>query len=185
MVLAAEQLKPGASEPPAFERIYQTEFNYVWNFLVRMGVAQRDRGDVTHDVFEAVYRSLERYDPARPLRPWITGVAFRVATNFLRRAWVRQEIPREVETRSARPDAEALASQQERRALLLRALAEISADQRAVIVLHDLEGHSIPVVAEILEVKAATLYSRLRTGRQQLARAVRRLSRLNTTTGGR
>ena len=41
----------------------------MWHTLRRLGVRQRDLADVTHDVFVTVYRRLDSYDPARPLRP--------------------------------------------------------------------------------------------------------------------
>lgn len=159
-----------------FQRIYETEFNYVWNFLRRMGIAERDLKDKAQDVFEVVYRTLDRYDPSRPIRPWITGITFRVASNHRRAAWRHQEVsPERMEFEDRGPNPERALQDKELRHLLLRALEKLDLDRCAVIVLHDLEGFSIPDIGEMLEVNIATLYSRLRKGRQELVSGVKRM----------
>ena len=159
--------------PPDYKQIYDSEFQYVWNFLIRMGVPRRDLRDKVHDVFEALYRCRDKFDPSRPIRPWITGIAFRVASNLRRSACFRREVYREeVEVPSGDLDPEAMVRQMERRSLLMRGLDRLDQDFRAVIVLHDLEGYTIPVIAEMLEVNTSTMYSRLRQGRQLLAKSI-------------
>ena len=65
--------------------IFETELDYVWRSLRRLGVRERDVDDVTHDAFIVVYRTLDQYDPSRPLRPWLFGIASRHAANSCRR----------------------------------------------------------------------------------------------------
>src|SRR5438128_12143498 len=60
-----------AAEKPDFAELFEREFEYVWFTLRRFGVSTRDLEDVTHDVFIQVYKHLDRYDPQRPLRPWL------------------------------------------------------------------------------------------------------------------
>ncbi len=159
--------------PIDFDQIYNSEFQYVWNFLIRMGVPRRDLRDKVHDVFEALYRCRDRFDPSRPTRPWITGIAFRVASNLRRSASFRREVYREeVEVPTGALDPEAVVQKMQQRSLLMRGLESLEPDYRAVIVLHDIEGYTIPVIAEMLEVNTSTMYSRLRQGRQLLAKAI-------------
>ena len=61
-------------------------------------------------------RRVADYDPARPVRPWLFGFAFRVASRFRRRAYRRHEVPTASETAtdptpSAAEEREALAIQ--------------------------------------------------------------------------
>ena len=163
--------------PPGFEEIYKSEFQYVWNFLIRMGVPRRDLRDKVHDVFEAVYRCRENFDPSRPIRPWITGITFRVASNLRRSARFKREVYREeVEVSDlANDNPEQAVERIQQRALLMRGLDSLEPDYRVVIVLHDLEGHTIPAVAEMLDINTSTMYSRLRQGRQLLAAAIHRI----------
>ncbi|MBK6520233.1 MAG: hypothetical protein IPG04_40425 [Polyangiaceae bacterium] len=101
-----------------------------------------------------VHRELARFDPARPIRPWLFGIAFRVASDHRRLARVRREVPT-----AQVPDAAALAESAEAhleraddRALVLAALAALDLERRAVIVMHDLDGFSAPQVAAELGI---------------------------------
>lgn len=157
---------------PAFHEIYRIELAYVWRSLRRLGVPPADVEDLAHDVFVIVHRKLSTYDPARPLRPWLFGIAFRVAAASRRLLRTGLEVtvadvPRSAAATTADGEAEALASERRRR--VLAALLSLDLDQRAVVVLHDIDGAPAPDIAAALEVKLNTVYSRLRLGRAKLA----------------
>src|SRR4051812_36542553 len=79
-------------EVPDFRVIYEAHFNYVWHSLRRIGVQDADLEDLAHDVFVAFYRGLDNYDPTRPVKPWLFGICFRVASDHRRRARHRFEV---------------------------------------------------------------------------------------------
>lgn len=112
---------------------------------------------------------------ARPARPWLFGIALRLASNHRRtrrrRREVDAELPDQID-RAAGPDAQV--AQRQAQALVFAALDELPDDQRAVFVLHELEGQPAPAIAADLGVPVATIYSRLRLGRERFARAVQR-----------
>ncbi len=169
---------PTPTTPPPlaeFREVYEAEFDYVWRTLRRLGVPERDLEDVSHDVFVAFYRARDSYDRTRPLRPWLFGIAFRVASDFRRRAQHRYEVPSEPrEVPDGAPDAAEQLQASENRALVLRGLQALDLDRRAVFVMHDLDGHSMPEIAAVLAVPLNTLYSRLRLARSEFAAAVKR-----------
>ena len=76
----------------ALDDIYEREFRYVWQGLRRLGIPPRDLPDVTHDVFVTVFLNLHKYDRARPLRPWLFGVTFRVASDHLSLSRNKREV---------------------------------------------------------------------------------------------
>ena len=178
-VSAAVALVP-TPEPKApgldFRTIFETEFEYVWHSLRRLGVRERDVDDVTHDTFIVVYRTLDQYDPGRPLRPWLFGIASRHAANYRRRAHHRGDVMEhatELADHSAGAE-ETLASRQAAD-LVLAALDALDVDRRSVFVLHEFDGVSIPDVAAALGVPLNTAYSRLRLAREHFTAAVKRL----------
>ena len=57
----------------------------------------------------------------------------------------------------------------ERRAVVAEALNQINADQRAALVLVDMEGYSVEEAAEILGCAPGTIKSRCHRGRARLA----------------
>jgi|HubBroStandDraft_1064217.scaffolds.fasta_scaffold141385_2 RNA polymerase sigma-70 factor (ECF subfamily) len=63
----------------------------------------------------------------------------------------------------------------EAREIVLKILERLDFDRRAVIVMHDMEGFAAPEIAEELGVPLNTVYSRLRTAREELKAAARQL----------
>ena len=161
-----------------FRALYEEHFDYVWFTLRRHGVRPRDLEDLTHDVFVACARSWDRYDPERPLRPWLHGIAFRVASDHRRRAGISREVPvPEVLGAVSEPGALDALEASERRRLVLDGLEVLSDDQRLVFVRHELDGESVVEIARSLNIPENTAYSRLRLARRRFTEAVRRRAR--------
>src|SRR5690606_5793240 len=164
--------------PPAdFEALYQGEFAYVVRTLRRLGVVPEDLEDAAHDVFVAAFRRREDRDPARPIRPWLFGIAYRVVGNYLQKAHRRRERPQHSfpDARSGGPTPEESAEQAEKRTMLLKALDSLDLEHRAVAVLYDVEGRPAPEIAGILGIPLNTVYSRARNARQKLLAATKTL----------
>jgi RNA polymerase sigma-70 factor (ECF subfamily) len=169
--------EPAQDGPWDMDAIFRLEFRYVWNSLRRFGVAERDLEDVTHEVFVRVQDQLELFDPSRPLRPWLFGIALGLATNYRRLARHRVDLPGDLpevadSTRTAAEDLE----RREQAALVHSALLQVRLEQRAVLVLHELDGYPVPEVASTLGLTLNTAYSRLRLGREAFRAAFRRLA---------
>jgi RNA polymerase sigma-70 factor (ECF subfamily) len=168
----------GHPETPApwdFRSLFDAEFDYVWHTLRRLGVRDRDLEDVTHDVFMAVHKKLATFDGERPRRPWLFGFAYRIAADYRRLARHRREAPEIAEPLDPAPSALDQALRGEALEIAHRALDTLSLEQRAVFVLHELDGCPIPEVAAALGMPLNTAYSRLRLAREDLARTIRRL----------
>jgi RNA polymerase sigma-70 factor (ECF subfamily) len=176
----ASQL-PSAAAAPAratvdFQSLYKQEFGYAWRTLRRLGVRERDLADLAHDLFIVVFRHLADYDPARPVRPWLFGIAFRVVSDYRRSARVtRETLGDGIEVVDRAPPADQQIAERQARDAVIRVLDELELDRRAVVVMHDLEGHPVPEIAAALAIPVATAYSRLRLGREDLAAAIKRL----------
>jgi RNA polymerase sigma-70 factor, ECF subfamily len=166
---------------PDFPTLYRSEFAYVWNTLRRLGAPTRDLEDLAHDLFVVVHRHLGDYDPGRPLRPWLFGIAVRVLSDYRRTFRNSRE---RLDSRSpageaidGRPAADEQLADAQARALLMTALDQLPPDRRAVLVMHDLDGIGVPEIAAALEIPLNTAYSRLRLARADLTAAVRRPQR--------
>ena len=161
-----------------FRTLFDREASYVMCSLRRLGVRERDIPDVAHDVFVTVYRLLDGFDADRPARPWLFAIALRVAADHRRLARHR-EIPSDAlhDRQDEAASADELVATAQRRALVLRALDTLDLDQRAVVVMHDLDEVAVPAIAEALSIPINTAYSRLRLGRERFRAAVTRLAR--------
>jgi len=124
---------------PEFNQVFKQHFTYVFYSLRRLGVQDRELEDVTHDVFIVVHRKLIDYDPTRPIKPWLFGIAFRVASDHRRRARHRREVlDSEREAVAPGKTADETLEQKEAQRLVLAALEHLEPDQRAVFVMHEI-----------------------------------------------
>ncbi len=159
-----------------FPNLYRSEFPYVWKTLRRLGAPAADLEDLAHDVFVVVHRHLRDYDPSRPLRPWLFGIAVRVVSDFRRLGRNARELPgQSIEPADAGPTPEQHVQGKEARALLMKALDGLDLDRRAVFVLHELDELPMPEIAAALSIPLNTAYSRLRLARADLAGFIARM----------
>jgi RNA polymerase sigma-70 factor (ECF subfamily) len=166
-----------SAERPTFDDVYAREFDYVWCTLRRMGVHESSLPDAAHDVFVVVFRRLGDFDPSRPLRPWLFGIAYRVASDRRALAYNRKESPTDVLPETAattEPDALQSLERAQRRAMVHTALGSVDEAQRAVLIAHDLEERPMADVAREMEIPLKTAWSRLRLARESLTRALQR-----------
>jgi RNA polymerase sigma-70 factor (ECF subfamily) len=161
---------------PSLGDLFAMHARYVWNTLRRLGVPASELEDVTHDVFLQIHGHLREFDPSRPVRPWLFGFAFRVASNARRRAFRRRETLADTDAlpgQAASP--EELTSAEQDRRMVLEALLAVDLQRRAVFVLYELDGEAMVDIALSLGIPVNTAYSRLRLARAEFAAAVKRL----------
>jgi RNA polymerase sigma-70 factor (ECF subfamily) len=168
---------PKADRAARFRAVFESEFQYVWTSLSRLGVPACDVEDVAQEVFAQVYAKLDAYEPTRPLRPWLFAFAFRCASVWRRRARGRREAVGEgVDTV---PASGLAADESMERAedldLMFRALESVEWSRRAVLILYELDECPMKEIAESLRIPTFTGYSRLRVARREFATAFRRL----------
>lgn len=163
-----------------FTALYHQHFDYVWNIARRLGVPPQHLADVTHDVFVTVFRKLDEYDPARPAKPWLLAITFRVTRNHQRLAGYRNELLTKdgestVDSVDPQPTADERLGAAQERALVRDALDALDDDRRAVLVLHDIEERPAAEIAAMCEIPVKTVYSRLHSARELFTAAVRRI----------
>ncbi len=168
-VLAIDGIGQPPEPPDERERLRATlseHFAVVWRALRRFGVPQALVDDAALHVFYVLSNHLAEV-PAGKERAFLLSTALRVAANERRKAARSRETP------SADLDSEAsgganpeqLLDWKERRLALDDALSRLPLEQRAVFVLFELEGFSLPEIAETLSVPLGTATSRLRRAR--------------------
>ena len=155
---------------------FQREFDYLCRTLRRLGVLDADVEDLVHEIFLVLYRRWDDYDPSYPLRPWLFGIAFRVASAHRKRA--AREVPHgslDIEDGALQPE-QALEAEQAR-AIVLAALGRVPLPRRGVLVMHDLDSVAMRDIASVLSIPLFTAYSRLRKARREFEAAVHAIQR--------
>ena len=155
---------------------FQRELDYIHRTLRRLGATTAEVEDLAQDVFLALRKSWSQYDPERPLRPYLFGIAFRLASAYQRKS--RREIAfGVVEIDDVGPGPDDALQVKRARALVLTALERIPIPRRAVLIMRDIDDVPVDQIASVLSIPLFTVYSRLRKARRELDAAVKRTLR--------
>lgn len=150
---------------------YRAEFDYVCRSLVRLGVRDADIEDMAHEVFVVLCRKWNGFDRSRQLRPYLFGIAFRVAAAH-RRRYGREVAYDGTDIADGARNAEQEVWSTQARAMVLRALEQIKLSRRAVLIMYELDEVPMAMIAKTLGIPLFTAYSRLRKARKEFKIAI-------------
>jgi RNA polymerase sigma-70 factor (ECF subfamily) len=157
--------------------LLRLHFRAVWRAVRRLGVTEDVADDAAQEVFIVAARKLDAIEPGGE-RAYLYGIAVRIASNARRARRTRREDSDEdavLSVASEAPRADALLEKKRLRELLDVVLDGLSDDLRTVFVLFELEGFSMREIAELLDLPAGTVASRLRRGREAFQAAAERV----------
>ena len=131
-----------------------------------------DADDAVQEGMLAAWRAIDRYDPARPFRPWLMRIVVNAALDARRRSRVRQAEPigETLESGGLGPDQMAEAALL--RAKLNAGLAGLPERQRVALVLFDAEGWGHAEIAAALGVPEGTVRSYVFHARRAMRRSL-------------
>lgn len=137
----------------------------VFGLCVRLLHHRHDAEDVTQEVFLRIFRSLRRWDPGRPLRPWVMGIAVNRCRTWLSRRSRRPEPVDYLQDTVAGPAPDDSAE-------LLRevrtAVGELRLNYRTVFVLFHEQGQAYEEIALTLERPVGTIKTWLHRARLEV-----------------
>jgi len=136
----------------------------VWRTLRRLGTLASDADDAAQHVFWCFAQRAAEVEPGCEA-PFLTAVAVKVAANVRRKVERRREIPIQEPEMVSSESPETLLQQKQLRQQLDSGLSTLLPEQRAIFVLFELEGFSLPEIAQSLGIPLGTATSRLRRAR--------------------
>jgi RNA polymerase sigma-70 factor, ECF subfamily len=180
--VTAEVPLPRADERADRERLarlLRDEFRSVWRLVRRFGVPSASADDAAQEVFIIAARRLGEIEIGGERR-YLFGIAIRVAANARRALAKRPEqadTDALIDAQSHTPLSDALLDQKRMRELSDSVLDAMSLELRTAFVLFELEGFSVPEIAELLEIPTGTVASRLRRAREIFQTVAARLKK--------
>ena len=116
--------------------------------------------DIAQEAFLAAIRALDRFDRRRPFGPWLHRIVVNRAIDWSRARALRAEVGGDaLEERASSAPMDAAYSEP-----TAAALAALSPEHRAVIVLRHLLDYTPGEIADLLDLPRGTVNSRLRRG---------------------
>jgi RNA polymerase sigma-70 factor, ECF subfamily len=122
--------------------------------------------DIAQESFLAAIRALDRFDRRRPFGPWLHRITVNRAIDFVRARKLRRESVLADAAEDTAPEDAGLSDE------LIAALAALSPEHRAVIVLRYLLGYTPGEIGQILRLPRGTVNSRMRRALDRLRPAV-------------
>lgn len=167
-----------AGDERAFGELVDLLGGPVLGWLRRSGVPPQDAEELLQETFGRVHQAADRYQPDRPLKPWVFAIATNAARTWFRRRKVRQivhlgQVPEE---EGREPTGPELVEARETTAWLEAELARLPDRQRDVVLLCCVERLDQADVSHALGIPVSTVKTRLRRGRMTLLEARRRRS---------
>ena len=162
----------------AFGVLFARHRDRLWAVAMRTMGDPDDAADGLQDGMIAAFRRAGSFRGEAAVTTWLHRVVVTACLDRLRAAKIRrlEALPDDVEDRgtlvaTAQHDdhPEAAAEDAERRRRVLDALATLPTDQRAALVLVDMEGYPVAEVAVMLHCAEGTVKSRCSRGRTKLA----------------
>lgn len=159
----------------AFRQLYARHAPDAARFLRRMLDDAAAADDALQETFVRVHRGLREFEPGRPLRPWILGIARHTALGALR---AKQRAAKLSALGAADPPdsrtTDDVARTRDTRARVLEAVAALAPEHREVVLLRLAHGLVLADVARALDVTERTVRNRLRAAVVLLERELRR-----------
>lgn len=174
-------------DPDAFALLFARHRDRLWAVALRTTGDPEVAADGLQDALVSAFRRAGTYRSEAKVTTWLHRIVVNACLDRLRSAKVRRSepLPEDLDrletdlatagvdqpTGSSRPSVDPAehAVAQERRRAVMSALSQLAPEQRAAVVLVDMEGYSVAEVAAILDCAPGTVKSRCSRARSRLA----------------
>ncbi|GAA2821993.1 RNA polymerase sigma factor SigM [Saccharopolyspora taberi] len=157
-------------DPHAFSELFRRHRDRLWAVALRTMRDHEEAADALQDAMISAFRNASSFRAESQVTTWLHRIVVNACLDRIRRRQARPTVPLP-DTGPAEPAVprDAMAEQDTRMAVQ-DALAELPEDQRAAIVLVDVEGYSVAETSTMLGVAEGTVKSRCARGRTKLAK---------------
>ena len=169
-----------AGDPDAFAELVRRHRDRLWAVALRTLGDREEAADALQDALVSAFRSAHTFRGQSAVTTWLHRITVNACLDRVRRAATRRTAPVADEQNldalmEPEESAEAPTERAELHRELVAALGTLPAEQRAALVLVDMQGYSVAEAAQVLDVPIGTIKSRCARGRARLLPLVRHL----------
>ncbi|WP_030762514.1 RNA polymerase sigma factor SigM [Streptomyces sp. NRRL F-2664] len=160
-------------DPDAFGELVRRHRDRLWAVALRTLGDREEAADAVQDALVSAYRAARTFRGESAVTTWLHRITVNACLDRARKAASRRTAPIDDTERLERllephESAEAPAERQDLHRQLLAALRTLPEEQRAALVLVDMQGYPVAEAADILDVPTGTVKSRCARGRAKL-----------------
>jgi len=160
-------------DPEAFGEIVRRHRDRLWAVAVRTLGDREEAADAVQDALISAYRAAHTFRGQSAVTTWLHRITVNACLDRARKAASRRtsltdDTERLDQLLEPHESAEVPAERRDLHRQLIAALAQLPAEQRAALVLVDMQGYPVAEAAEVLGVAVGTVKSRCARGRARL-----------------
>jgi RNA polymerase sigma-70 factor (ECF subfamily) len=177
-----------AHDEMAFREIVERYQSKVFSIIYGILRNRNDSEDIAQQVFAKIYFSIKNFDFRSSLLTWIYKITVNECYDYLRKKRVRKLVYESDFTNDdallmensepAMDQAPAVDKRLAQHDLVVKLLSKISDEDRSLILLKEVEGHSVEELSEMTGMNENTIKVKLFRARQKLMKAAQRLGKL-------
>ncbi|MGW6291899.1 RNA polymerase sigma factor SigM [Streptomyces sp. NPDC055058] len=176
-------------DPDAFGELVRRHRDRLWAVALRTLGDREEAADAVQDALVSAYRAAHTFRGQSAVTTWLHRITVNACLDRARKAASRRTSPVDDTERleqllEPHESASAPAERNDLHRQLIEAMATLPPDQRAALVLVDMQGYPVAEAARILDVPAGTVKSRCARGRARLQPLLTHL-RSDATEDGR
>ena len=174
-----------ARDEIAFRELVDRYQSKVYSIIAGILRNRNDAEDIAQQVFAKIYFSIGNFDFRSSLLTWVYKITVNECYDYLRKKRVRKLV---YESDFSEDDAKRMEASEPaidgavpadtriaQRDLILKMLSRVSAEERSLILMKEVEGHSVEELAEMTGLNENTIKVKLFRTRQKLLKAAGRL----------
>src|ERR1700741_2668628 len=176
-----------ARDELAFREIVERYQAKVYSIIYGILRNRNDAEDIAQQVFAKVYFSIGNFDSRSSLLTWIYKITVNECYDYLRKKRVRklvyesdfseEDTQRMQNVDTAPAQKPGVDTQLAQRDLVLKLLDKLSEEDRTLLLLKEVEGHSVEELSQMTGMNENTIKVKLFRARQKLIKAAQRLTR--------
>lgn len=165
-------IKASRGDMDSFEAIYKETSGFVYTIALRITRNPQDAQEVTQDVFIKIHRNLRSFRFRAAFKTWVYRIVANTAINYYRvkrkERSRRADFDEALKIHGKESEIEGVIMQNDAKDKVDILLGILNPDQRACIVLREIEGLSYEEISRILKININTVRSRLKRARESL-----------------
>lgn len=173
-----------AGDDMAFRQIVERYQSKVFSIIYGILRNHNDAEDIAQQVFSKVYFSLKNFDFRSSLLTWVYKITVNECYDYLRKKKVRKlvyesdfsedEAMRMDNSEAARDMVAPVDTTLARRDYISKLLAKLSSEERSLLLMKEVEGHSVEELAKMTGINENTIKVKLFRARQKLVKVAER-----------
>ncbi|MBN1393030.1 MAG: sigma-70 family RNA polymerase sigma factor [Sedimentisphaerales bacterium] len=175
----------------AADRLIRKYQNRIYNAIYRICANHDDAAELTQDTFVKIIENIDKFEGKSSFYTWAFRIGVNLTLNYCQRnakmAFKRLDaednegeapnggVLKKLLTDDRLPQPAVVAQNKELCRLVVKAMMKLDEQQRAVIVLRDIEGMNYAQIADVLDIELGTVRSRLSRARASLREIMERI----------